>query len=174
MPNFFLRASFLAALGLLSGGSALMGCSEVKDVGRSATNALETDITGQVQDDRGEPVAGMSVRLYGLLENTDFVEGGDVRSSRAYIDREAVLVSGNTLATGETEADGRFKLSAIPNAFLAVVAKEDCSPGFAGFDEATGVLSLDTLISPNLSGGLNFELPTFKVTCATPPEVSVQ
>jgi hypothetical protein len=179
MANLFLRLSRLGTLGCLLGSSllgssALIGCSKAREVGRAATEALETDITGQVQDDRGEPVAGMSVRLYGLLENTDFVEGGDVRSGRAYIDREAVLASGNTLASGETEEDGSFKLSAIPNAFLAVVAKDDCSPAFAGFDEATGVLSLDTLITPNLSGGLNFEIPTFKVTCATPPEVGAQ
>jgi hypothetical protein len=169
---FFLRASFLTGIGLLSSGSALMGCSKVKDVGHSATNALETDITGQVQDDRGEPVAGMSVRLYGLLDNTNFVEGSDVKSGRAYIDRDAILASNNTLATGETDSDGKFKVKAIPNAFLAVVSKDDCSPAFAGFDETTGVLSVDTLISPNLSGGLNFEIPTFKCACATPPEVT--
>jgi len=171
-------SSLLGTLGLALtgtlGGTALLGCNTVKDAGRSATEALETDITGRVQDERGEPVAGMSVRLYGLLDNTEFVEGHDVRSGRAYIDREAVLASGNTLATGETDVDGSFKLSAIPNAFLAVVAKEDCSPAFAGFDEATGVLSVDTLISPNFSGGLNFEIPAFKVTCATPPEVNEQ
>src|SRR6476620_8402804 len=162
MPNC---SSLPGTLGLLLvatlGGTALLGCSTAKDVGRSATEALETDVTGRVQDDRGEPVAGMSIRLYGLLENTEFVEGGDVRSGRAYIDREAVLASGNTVASGETDVDGRFKLSAIPNAFLAVVAKDDCSPAFAGFDEATGVLSVDTLISPSFSGGLNFEIPAF-------------
>ena len=85
-----------------------------------------------------------------------------------------MLASSNTLATGETGADGRFRLSEIPNAFLAVAVKEDCSPGFAGFDETTGVLNVDTLITPNFSGGLNFEIPTFNVTCATPPEVTEQ
>ena len=75
------------------------------------TSALETDISGRVVDDRGEPVEGMSIRLYGLLDNTQFVEGGDVRSGRAYIDREAILASNNTLGTAQTDADGRFRLT---------------------------------------------------------------
>ena len=106
------------------------------------TSALETDISGRVVDDRGEPVEGMSIRLYGLLDNTQFVEGGDVRSGRAYIDREAILASNNTLGTAQTDADGRFRLSEIPNAFLAVAVKEDCSPAFAGFDETTAYVPL--------------------------------
>ncbi len=36
------------------------------------------------------------------------------------------------------------RLSEIPNAFLAVAVKDDCSPAFAGFDETTGVLSVAT------------------------------
>jgi hypothetical protein len=167
-------ASELAGLGLLLGTTGLLGCNETRAVGRAATEAIETDVTGQVKDERGEPVAGATVRLYGLLDNTGFVEGSDIRSASAYIDREAVLASSNTLATGETGADGRFKLSEIPNAFLAVAVKEDCSPGFAGFDETSGVLNLDTLITPSFSGGLNFEIPTFNITCATPPAVTEQ
>ncbi|MEY2931142.1 MAG: hypothetical protein RL033_1891 [Pseudomonadota bacterium] len=154
--------------------TALFGCSKAEEVGHQVTSALETDISGRVVDDRGEPVEGMSIRLYGLLDNTQFVEGGDVRSGRAYIDREAILASNNTLGTTQTDADGRFRLSEIPNAFLAVAVKEDCSPAFAGFDETTGVLSVDTLITPNLGGGLNFEIPTFRCTCSEPPVVSAQ
>ncbi|MEO8178616.1 MAG: hypothetical protein ABI895_07275 [Deltaproteobacteria bacterium] len=153
------------ALGLGLSAVAFLGCKQANDV-------LGTDISGQVLDDRGDPVAGATVRLYGLLENTNFVEGGDVYSAQAYIDRDAVLASNNTLTQGETKEDGSFKLSAIPNAFFAVVLKDTCSPGFAGFDDETGVLNVDTLITPNLRGGLNFEIPRFKVTCATPPDVS--
>ena len=168
------RARGLCAVGLVLGVGAFLGCSEAKQVGDAVTDAIETDVTGLVQDDEGEPVVGATVRLYGLLDNTNFVEGSDIESASAYIDREAVLASNNTLGTGQTGADGRFKLSEIPNAFLAVVAKEDCSPGFAGFDETTGVLNVNTLITPNISGGLNFEIDTFRVTCATPPEVTEQ
>jgi uncharacterized protein YfaP (DUF2135 family) len=153
------------AIGLSVGGIALMGCKQTHDV-------LDTDITGRVLDNRGEPVDGVTVRLFGLLDNTNFVEGSDIRSAEAYIDREAVLASRDTVATGQTGADGRFKLAAIPNAFLAVAVKDDCSPSFAGFDDATGVLNLDTLLTPNLSGGLNFEIPNFAVACAAPPEVN--
>src|SRR5688572_16803536 len=112
-----LKLRALVALGVGLGLWGLAGCKETED-------ALGTDITGRVLDNRGEPVAGVRVRLYGLLENTDFVEGGDVWSATAYIDRDAVLASNNTVASGETGADGRFELSAIPNAFLAVVVKD--------------------------------------------------
>jgi hypothetical protein len=114
----------------------------------------------------------VTIRLFALSDNTNFVEGSNIRSAEAYIDREAVLASRDTVATGETNAEGRFKLGAIPNAFLAVAVKDTCSPSFAGFDEATGVLNFNTLLTPNFSGGLNFEIPTFAVTCADPPEVS--
>jgi hypothetical protein len=155
------------ALALVSSAAIVLGfgCKQANDL-------LGTDISGRVLDDRGEPVAGATVRLYGLFDNTNFVEGGDIRSGQAYIDREAVLASNDTLTSGETDADGRFELSAIPNAFFAVVRADSCSPGFAGFDDETGVLNVDTLITPNLKGGLNFEIPSFRVTCATPPEVS--
>jgi hypothetical protein len=155
----------LVALGLGLSLCGLVGCKETED-------ALGTDITGQVLDNRGEPVAGVTVRLYGLLENTEFVQGGDVWSATAYIDRDAVLASSNTVARGETGADGRFELSAIPNAFLAAVVKDGCSPAFAGFDDATGVLNVNTLLTPNFSDGLNFVIPDFVVACATPPEVN--
>ena len=70
MANYFARASALGEALVLSAVVAMLGCSETKAVGHAATEALETDITGQVVDDRGEPVEGMTVRLYGLLENT--------------------------------------------------------------------------------------------------------
>jgi hypothetical protein len=151
------------ALGLSVGGVALIGCKQTHDV-------LDTDITGRVLDNRGEPVEGVTIRLFGLLDNTNFVEGSDVRSAEAYINRDAVLASNDTVATGKTGADGRFQLAAIPNAFLAVAVKDGCSPSFAGFDDATGVLNVNTLLTPNISGGLNFEIPSFAVACATPPE----
>jgi hypothetical protein len=159
------RSLVRLAIGLGVAGVALPACKQTHDV-------LDTDITGRVLDNRGEPVEGVTVRLFGLLDNTNFVEGSDIQSARAYIDREAVLASRDTVATGETGADGRFELAAIPNAFLAVAVKDGCSPSFAGFDDATGVLNVNTLLTPNFSGGLNFEIPNFAVACATPPEVS--
>ncbi len=53
-------------------------------------------------DDEGEPVAGVRVRLYDLLDNTDFVEGHDISSLEAYIDKQAALESDNDLADGMT------------------------------------------------------------------------
>jgi hypothetical protein len=157
------RCLLRLAIGLGVGGIALLGCKQTHDV-------LDTDITGRVLDNRGEPVEGVTVRLFGLLDNTNFVEGSDIESAEAYIDREAVLASRDTVATGQTGADGRFGLAAIPNAFLAVAVKDGCSPSFAGFDDATGVLNVNTLLTPNFSGGLNFEIPNFTVACATPPD----
>ncbi len=170
--TLLMRTRGLIALGLGVSALALVGCKETEDALEATEDALGTDITGRVVDNRGEPVAGMNVRLYGLLDNTNFVEGSDIESASAYINRDAVLASNNTVTSGETGADGRFKLSAIPNAFLAVVAKDGCSPAFAGFDEATGVLNVNTLITPNFSDGLNFVIPNFVVACATAPEVS--
>jgi hypothetical protein len=158
------RLVMLLALGFGLGSVPLGACKE-------ANKALETDITGQVTDNRGQPVAGALVRLYTLLDNTHFVEGGDVRSGRAYIDRAAVLASVNSVSAGETGPDGRFHLGAIPNAFLAVVTKAGCSAGFAGFDEQTGVLNADTLITPSIGDALKFEIPGFVIACATPPAV---
>jgi uncharacterized protein YfaP (DUF2135 family) len=161
-------------LGLCSAATAFLGCSATRDVVSETEDLLSTDVSGQVLDDRGDPVVGASVRLYGLIGNTSFVEGGDVYSAQAYIDRDAILASNDSLTSGETGADGRFVLRAVPNAFLAVATQDTCSPGFAGFDDQTGVLNVDTLITPNLRGGLNFEIPRFVVTCATPPEVSAE
>jgi hypothetical protein len=166
------RSPRLIALGLISSTLVSMGCKQTEAVLEETENALEADISGRVLDNRGEPVAGVTVRLYGLLGNTNFVEGGDIESASAYINRDAVLASENTVTSGETDADGRFDLDAIPNAFLAVVVKEGCSPAFAGFDDATGVLNVNTLLTPNFDNGLNFVIPDFVVACATPPVVS--
>jgi hypothetical protein len=138
----------------------LGGCKETEE-------AIESDVTGQVTDDTGQPVAGATVRLYNLLDNTQFVEGSDITSAEAYIDREAVLASSNTMKTAQTGDDGRFRMGAIPTAFLAVATKEGCTAGFAGFDEDTGVLNVDTLIKPDLGEG--FLIPTFVLACATAP-----
>jgi hypothetical protein len=170
--SLLVRSRVLIALGLGLSTLAIAGCKQTEDALEETEDALSTDITGQVLDNRGEPVEGVSVRLYGLLENTDFVEGGDVESASAYINRDAVLASSNTVTTGETAGDGRFELRAIPNAFLAAVVKDGCSPAFAGFDEATGVLNVNTLLTPNFNDGLNFVIPDFVVACATPPVVN--
>src|ERR1041384_6233466 len=105
--SLLVRSRVLIALGLGLSTLSIVGCKQTEDALDETEDAISTDITGQVVDNRGEPVPDVSVRLYGLLENTDFVEGGDVRSASAYIDRDAVLASNNTVATGETEADGR-------------------------------------------------------------------
>ncbi len=160
------------ALGVGLGALTFFGCKPVDDALEETEELLGADVTGQVVDNRGEPVEGATVRLYGLLDNTDFVEGGDIESASAYINRDAVLASNDTLTSGESGANGRFELSAIPNAFLAVVARDGCSPAFAGFDEATGVLNVNTLITPNFRDGVSFEIPEFVVACATAPEVS--
>ena len=80
-----------------------------------------------------------------------------------------MLASDNDLRSVVTEADGRFSFKELPNAFLAVATQEACSAGYAGFDEETGVLSVDTLIKPKLSNGLSFKIPTFVLACAEPP-----
>ncbi len=170
--TLLLRSPALIALGLLSSTIWCAGCQQTEDALDATEDALGADVTGRVLDNRGEPVAGVTVRLYGLLGNTEFVEGGDIESASAYINRDAVLASNNTITSGETGADGSFELSAIPNAFLAVVSKEGCSPAFAGFDDATGVLNVNTLLTPNFSNGVNFVIPEFVVACATAPEVS--
>jgi hypothetical protein len=158
------RWSTLAIAGMSACALLFAGCKEAED-------ALSSDVTGQVLDNRGEPVAGATVRLYSLLDNSDFVEGSDITSAEAYIDREAVLASRNWLATAQTGDDGRCEMGAIPQAFLAVAVKDGCSAGFAGFDEETGVLNVDTLIAPNFEDGLSFEVDAFVLACASPPEV---
>ncbi|HEU4407184.1 MAG TPA: hypothetical protein VFS43_18080 [Polyangiaceae bacterium] len=163
-----LRRLALAAAGLGLSATLYGGCKEAKEEIR---DTFGTDVTGLVNDDKGQPVEGATVKLYSLLENTNFVEGSDIRSAEAYIDRERVLASNNTVATATTGADGRFKMKTLPSAFLAVVTKEGCSAGFAGFDEETGVLNVDTLITPNFEGSVNFEIPTLVIACAAPPPV---
>jgi hypothetical protein len=160
--------SGVAALGLLCGVS-LVGC---KDAADEIEDIFTSEVTGQVTDNHGQPVPGSSVRLYNLLDNTDFVEGSDISSAEAYIDREAVLASTNTVDTTQTGDDGRFVFDGLaPTAFLAVATSEACTAGFAGFDEETGVLNVDTLITPHFDNGLSFEIPAFVVACATAPDV---
>ena len=154
---------------------ALSGCKwfedEADDAKESIEEAVSSEVTGRVTDNRGEGVRDVTVRLYDLLDNTDFVEGSDIAALEAYIDREAVLASDNDLASVVTRADGSFSFDVRASAFLAVATKDTCSAGFAGFDEATGVLSLDTLIKPHFDKGLDFSIPTFVIACAAPPEV---
>jgi hypothetical protein len=155
--------------------AALAGCKETKtvvdDVDNTIDEAVESEISGRVIDDNGAAVAGVRVRLYDLLDNTDFVEGHDITSLEAYIDKEAVFESDNDLADATTDEEGRFVIEAPPGAFLAVAVHVQCSAGFAGFDEETGVLDLSTLITPSFDNGLEFEIPEFVLACATPPEV---
>ena len=155
--------------------SGLVGCKEtedaVDDVDDAIDEAVESEVRGRVLDDDGEPVAGVRVRLYDLLDNTDFVEGHDITSLEAYIDKQAVLESDNDLADATTDGEGRFAIEAPPGAFLAVATHVECSAGFAGFDEETGVLDLSTLITPSFDDGLRFAIPTFVLACATAPEV---
>jgi hypothetical protein len=155
--------------------SLVSGCKETKeavdDVDNTIDEAVESEISGCVRDDADDPVAGVRVRLYDLLDNTDFVEGHDISSLEAYIDKQAVLESDNDLAEATTGDDGCFRIEAPPGAFLAVAVHAECSAGFAGFDEETGVLDLSTLITPSFDDGLEFDIPDFVVACATPPEV---
>jgi hypothetical protein len=151
-------------LGVAFGALALAACSETKEV-------VGSDITGRVLDNHGQPVVGARVRLYSLTDNTHFVEGGDIGQLEAYIDREAVLASNDSAGSADTDADGNFEIKAYANAFLAVATRADCGAAFAGFDEETGVLSINTLITPNFEDGINFEIPTFVVACAEPPVV---
>jgi hypothetical protein len=165
----------VVTLGLAIACVPLGGCKEtedaVDDVDRTIDEAVESEVTGRVLDDQGEPVVGVRVRLYDLLDNTDFVEGHDIGSLEAYIDKQAVLESDNDLAEATTDDDGDFLIEAPPGAFLAVASHVACSAGFAGFDEETGVLDLGTLITPTFDNGLRFSIPTFVLACATPPEV---
>src|SRR5690349_7882118 len=84
----------------------LIGCRQIED-------AVQSDVTGSVVDNRGDPVGDATVRLFDLLDNTAFVEGGDVASATAYIDREAVLGSTHSVAEGTTGDDGQVALEAV-------------------------------------------------------------
>jgi len=165
----------ILAIGLGLGAVVLPGCKlfeeEADDAKKTVKDAVSSEVKGRVTDNRGQPVAGATVRLYDLLDNTDFVEGSDIGSLEAYIDREAVLSSQNDRRSAVTEADGRFSFETLPSAFLAVATSETCSAGFAGFDEETGVLNLDTLIKPSFKNGLSFSVPPFVLACADPPVV---
>jgi hypothetical protein len=169
--------SWLApSLRLLLGAALLAGCKQVDDTLGDAEDTVDdvvsSEVTGRVEDDRGEPVAGVRVRIYDLLDNTHFVEGSDIGSAEAYIDREAVLESDNDVGDARTGEDGRFVIEDVtPSAFLAVATHEACAAGFAGFDDETGVLNLDTLITPSFDDGLRFPIPGFVLACATAPEV---
>src|SRR5687768_1652050 len=98
LRRFPFGACTRAALGV----ALLSGCKEVAD---EVEDVVSSDVTGQVTDNRGQAVPGATIRLYNLLENTDFVEGGDLTSLEAYIDKEAVLASNNSVATAQTGAD---------------------------------------------------------------------
>src|SRR5689334_24808015 len=96
------RSTSVGILTLIAAGAfALQGCKLLKDEGEDAKEAAEdakdtvkdavsSDITGSVTDNRGQPVEGVTVRIFNLLDNTDFVEGSDIGSLEAYIDREKV------------------------------------------------------------------------------------
>lgn len=130
---------------------------------------LDSTVSGSVTDNRGAALEGATVELFDLAANQSFVEGGDVTAAEAYIDRAAILSSDNSLATATTGSDGKFVFEGVfPSALLAVATKDGCTSGFAGFDEETGVLNLDTLILPD--SNLDFAVPTFVLACATPPE----
>jgi hypothetical protein len=155
-------ATILAALGACNAFDSL---DDFED-------SLHTRVSGVVTDNRGQPVAGATVKLYSLSANTNFVEGGDITSASAYIDKQAVLASTNVLDSGESDDEGRFEIMDVtPGAFLAVATHPSCTAGFAGFDEETGVLNLDTLLLPNFDDGLTFAVPGFVVACSTPPAV---
>lgn len=165
----------LTAPALLAAIVVMGSCKDVEDgaedVGDTVEDTVSAKVTGRVTDNRGQPVANATVRLFALLDNTDFVEDTDVGSLEALIDKEAVLASDNDLRSAVTKADGKFSFKALPNAFLAVAIHENCSAGFAGFEEETGVLNAGTLIKPSFKNGLSFSVPTFELACADPPPV---
>jgi hypothetical protein len=169
--NLKLRIRSSLALALFACGTfGFAACGGVfDDEAKDLKDTVSATVQGLVTDNHGKPVAGAKVRLYSLLDNTNFVTDTDVGSLKAQIDKEAVLASDNDLRSVVTGADGRFRIKELPNAFLAVATLATCSAGYAGFDEDTGVLSVDTLIKPKLSSGLSFEIPTFVLACAEPP-----
>jgi hypothetical protein len=148
----------------------LAGCTLFEDAKDKLD--LDSEVSGRITDNRGDPVAGARLRLFDLQDNQDFVEGGDISSGEAFIDREAVLASTNSVESTVSDDDGELRIDGVvPGAFLASVTKDGCTAGFAGFDAERGVLSVDTLLVPEIANGLSFEIPEFVVACATPPEV---
>lgn len=157
---------------LLSFGAALASGCDLGETKDAIDDITKSEIGGRVVDNRGQPVAGVRVQLYDLADNQHFVEGSDPAAAAAYIDREAVLASTNAFASAQTDADGRFTITDDSvSAFLAVATVDGCTAGFAGFEEETGILNLETLIKPTFDDGLKFTIPDFVVACATPPEV---
>ena len=112
----------------LISAALLASCKAVDDAFGDAEEGVDdvvsSEVTGRVEDDRGEPVAGARVRIYDLLDNTHFVEGSDIASAEAYIDRAAVLESDNDVGSARTGDDGRFVIEEVtPSAFLAVATQ---------------------------------------------------
>ncbi len=145
------------------------GCDDATD---ALGDLTKSEITGKVINNRGEPVEGATIKLFDVLKNTDFVVGADFDSGEGLIDPEKVANSDNTITTATTDAEGKISLSGVTaSAFLATASKENCSLDFAGFNSETGVLNQETLLKPSVgSGGLSFDLGTFTITCAEPPE----
>jgi hypothetical protein len=164
-----MRTAHRARILLVVGTAQLVGCS---DLFHDITDPALTRVSGSVVDNRGEPVADARVKIFGLLEHTDFVEGGDAMSGQAYIDKAAIIASDGERDSANTDDDGNFEIKNIaPGAFLALAEKDGCTAGFAGFDPETGILSTDTLITPSFAHGIDFDVPEFTIACATPPEV---
>ena len=99
---------------LAFGALGLAGCDlfedEAEDAKKTVEEAVSSEVTGRVTDNRGEGVAGVTVRLYDLLDNTDFVGGSDIAALEAYIDREAVLASNNDVASTVTKARRQLRI----------------------------------------------------------------
>lgn len=145
------------------------GCGAAKD---AIDDASKVKVSGTVYNAKGKPVEGAQVKLFDLLQNKNFVIGGEIESAEGLIDPEKVANSDNTIATATTGSDGKFAIEDVTiGAFLATASGENCSVDFQGFDAETGVLNKDTLLKPSLDkGGLVFEIPRFTITCADPPE----
>jgi hypothetical protein len=167
-----MRSHSLSRLSILvTLAPAFAGGCELLDKAKDKVD-IGSEVTGRITDNRGEPIEGAQLRLFDLRENQDFVEGSDIMSGEAYIDREAVLASDNSIESTRSDEDGNLLIEGVaPGAFLASIEADGCTADFAGFDPETGVLSLNTLITPEFENGLSFDLPDFQVACATPPVV---
>ncbi|RJO67226.1 MAG: hypothetical protein C4523_10065 [Myxococcales bacterium] len=154
----------LMGLGALAfSGLIVAGCDEVSDL-------LSVNINTTVTNNKGAPVEGATVKIFKLSENSDFVEGGDVNSQEAQIDPNKVATSTNTAAQGTTGADGKATIEDVTiDGFLATASKDGCTVDVVGFDAETGVLSLDTLIMPDIESGSTDINLDFVITCADPP-----